>query len=134
MANIGDSYTVTLKESHLGWGTHRYTDTRDQICGEGYIPIPSKYAHRFGLLNNNGTDYMDILGQNLFNCTSADGFFEGVLRAQGCRKAGDKYAKQFSVDGDLKALGNWFYEIGAEVGDEIEVSWTSPTDIVIEKI
>ena len=134
MANRGDSYTITLKKSHLEWGTHRYTGTRDQIYGEGYIPIPSEYAYRFGLLNNNGTGYMDILGQNIFNCRSADGLFQGILRAQGCNKAGDKYAKQFSGDGNLKALGNWFSQIGAVIGDKVRVSWISSTDIIIEKI
>lgn len=41
MAKAGDYYTITLKKSHLDWGTHRYTGTREEIPGEGYIPIPS---------------------------------------------------------------------------------------------
>lgn len=134
MASAGNTYTITLCKSHLEWGTYRYTDSRDQIYGEGYIPIPSAYAYSFELLNSNGTGYRDVLGKNIFNCRSADGLFEGALRAQGCREAGDKYAKQFSADGNLKALGTWFAQIHAVVGDRIKVSWVSPTDIVIEKI
>ena len=134
MANTGNSYTITLRKSHLEWGTHRYTGSRDQIYGEGYIPIPSQYAYSYNLLNNNGTGYRDIMGQNIFNCKSADGLFQGTLRAQGCREAGDKYAKQFSGDGNLKALGTWFAQIGAVVGDRVRVSWVSPVDIVIEII
>lgn len=134
MANAGNTYIITLCKSHLEWGTLRYTNSRDQIYGEGYIPIPADYAHSYGLLNNNGTGYRDILGKNIFYCRSADGLFEGILRAQGCRKAGDKYVKQFSGDGNLKALGTWFAQIGAIVGDRIRVSWVSSTDIVIERI
>lgn len=134
MAKAGDSYVVTLKKTHIEWGTHRYTGSRNQIYGEGYIPIPSSYAYRFDLLNSNGTGYRDVLGKNIFNCRSVDGLYQGTLRAQGCREAGDVYAKQFSGDGNLKSLGTWFSQIGAVVGDKIKVCWISPTDIEIELI
>lgn len=134
MANTGDTYIITLRKSHLEWGTHRYTNSRNQIYGEGYIPIPADYAYSYELLNSNGTGYRDVLGKNIFYCESADGLFKGVLRAQGCREAGDKYAKQFSGDGNLKSLGTWFAQIGAVVGDRIRVSWVSPTAIVIERV
>ena len=134
MAHAGNSYTITLKRAHLEWGTHRYTNSRGIVYGEGYIPIPSHRARAFSLYNQNGTGYSDILGENLFNCTSADGLFSGELRAQGCHQAGDIYAKQFSVNGDLRALGDWFYKIGACVGDRIKVTWISDTDIIIEKL
>lgn len=134
MAQKGNSYTIVLKQPHLEWGVHRYTNSRGTVYGEGYIPIPAAYARAFNLLNQNGTNYSDVLGENLFNCVSADGLLAGILRAQGNSGAGDIYAKQFSGDGDLKALGDWFYAVGANVGDRIEVRWTSPTDIVIEKL
>ena len=72
MAQAGQNYTITLQQAHLEWGTHRYTDSRGVVYGEGYIPIPDREARMFN--------------------------------------------------------------IGANVGDRVKVFWTSPTDIVIEKI
>ncbi len=134
MAKAGDHYVVTLKKSHLEWGTHRYTGTRGDVLGEGYLPIPLDVAQRFGVVNSNGTNGGDEIGKNLFRCTSADGFFHGYLKAQGSSYAGSKYAKQFAGDGDLKALGSWFAHIGAKEGSRIRIEWISPTDIVIEAI
>lgn len=132
MANAGDSYTVTLTRAPLEWGTHRYTGSRNRIYGEGYIPIPSNVARMYELYNGNGTGNLDVLGENIFRCVSADGVYRGVLRAQGCKRAGDIYAKQFSADGDLKAVGSWYASMGADIGDEVRVTWISPTDIEIE--
>lgn len=84
------------------------------------------------ILNLNGTLGIDTLGQNLFNCQSEDGFFNGVLRAQG-NQSNANYAKQFSGDKSLKSVGSWYHAIGAVVGDTIEVIWTSPNDIIIRK-
>ena len=134
MANTGDSYTIVLKRAHLSWGTHRYTNTRDVVYGEGYIPIPRKYAQRFNVFNSNRTGGSDVLGQNIFNYKSSDDSFSGTLKAQGNSKAGDIFAKQFSANDDLKVLGSWFAHINAQVHDRIKVTLTSPTDIVIEKI
>ena len=134
MASTGDSYIIILRPSHLAWGTHRYTNTREHIYGEGYIPIPKEKAMCFNVLNSNGTGGTDILGKNIFNCTSADGLFQGILKAQGNSEANNIYAKQFSVNGDLKALGKWFRQVGASTGDRIKVTWTSPYDIEIEKL
>ena len=132
MAKAGDTYTITLRMAHLKWGEYRYTGSRDIIYGEGYIPIPKKYAIAFNILNNNGTNEAGILGTNLFKCKSKDGLFEGVLRAQGACRAGEQYAKQFAGNKNLKALGDWFFDIGADIGDKVRVTWTSPTDIIIE--
>lgn len=133
MANRGDYYIVELERAHLEWGTHRYTDTRDIIYGEGYIQIPARKAYDFNIYNSNGTGGNDVWGENLFRCTSRDGLFEGVLRAQG-NQSDDRYAKQFSEDGNLKGIGRWYQRIGARVGDRIQVTWTSSTDIIIEKL
>ncbi len=133
MAQAGDFYTVTLKKAHLEWGTHRYTNSRGKVYGEGYIKIPSDAAYSFGLLNSNGTSYKDILGQNLFYCKSKDGLYEGILRAQGDQND-TRYAKQFSADNDLKAIGSWYSAINANVGDVVQVTWISPTEIIIEKL
>lgn len=134
MANAGNTFTITLKQAHLNWGTHRYTNTRGVVYGEGYIPIPTIYAQRYNIVNSNATGGSDILGQNIFNCTSVDGFFTGQLKAQGNNAAGGNYAKQFSANDNLKALGSWFKHINAQVNDRIRVTWVSPTDITIEKI
>lgn len=134
MAQAGQSYTITLKKAHLEWGTHRFTNSRGVVYGEGYIPIPDIDARTFNIQNQNGTGYTDIFGVNLFNCRSVDGLFSGIVRAQGCKEAGYVYAKQFSGDGDLKAMGDWFYAVGANIGDRVKVTWSSPTDIVIEKL
>ncbi len=134
MAEAEDTYVITLKRTHLEWGTFRFTGSRNQIYGEGYIPIPRHIACRYRLLNSNGTGYRDIFGENLFNCVSTDGLFKSVLRSQGCKKAGDIYGKQFAGDKNLKALGFWFSQIDAVVGDCVRVTWISPTDIVIEKL
>lgn len=133
MANSGDSYIVEVKQAHLEWGEHRYTNSRGIVYGEGYIAIPAEYAYKYDLLNNNGTGKKDILGKNLFRCESADGLFRGVLRAQG-DQANAEYAKQLAGDKYLKAVGSWYSQIDAKVGDLVKVTWLSPTDIVIEKL
>ena len=134
MANTGNTYTITLKEAHLKWGIHRYTFTRDRIYGEGYLLIPIEYARLYNIYNSNATSGNDVLGVNIFNCTSKDGIFKAQLKAQGCSRAGNQYAKQFSANDNLKAIGSWFSSIGAQVGDKVKITWTSPTDIVIERV
>ena len=134
MAQQGDSYIVTVQRAHLEWGEHRYTNSRGIIYGEGYIQIPAQYARRYNLLNQNGTNGTDVPGFNLFNCYSADGLFSGVLRAQGCYEAGDIYAKQFAGNKNLKAVGDWYYACGMQVGDHVKVTWINSTDLCIEKI
>lgn len=134
MAKYGDTFTIVLKQTHLEWGTHRYTDSRDRIYGEGYIPIPINYAVSFELYNSNETNGRDILGKNIFNCKSKDNLFVGKLKSQGCSTAGDVYAKQFSATGNLKAIGAWYATIGATIGDKIKITFISSIDVVIEKI
>lgn len=134
MAKAGDSYIVKMSKTHLEWGSYRFTNSRGIIYGEGYIPIPAKYARQYCLYNNNKTNKTAVLGENIFNFTTADGFLNGQLRSQGCSKKGDIHAKQLSVKGNLKALGNWYDHVNMQVGDKVEVCFTSPTDIIIRKI
>ena len=134
MARAGDSFIVKLSQSHVAWGTYRFTNSREPISGEGYIPIPLRDARRLDLLNSNGTNDADVWGENLFECESVDGYFHGILRAQGSRSAGDIYAKQFAGDGDLKALGRWYAQVGARTRDRIRVYWISKVKIEIEKL
>jgi hypothetical protein len=83
MAQQGDRYVVELKEPHLQWGEYRYTDTRETVKDEGYIPIPLNDARRLELVNSNATGGKDILGKNLFRYTTCDGYCKGFLKAQG---------------------------------------------------
>lgn len=130
MAKAGDSFTIVLKQTHLEWGSYRYTHSRDVIYGEGYIPIPSKFAYEYKIYNSNFEK--TGLGYNIFNCKSEDGYFKGQIKAGGCSKKGEIYAKQFHGLKNLKALGDWFGYCDAKVGDIIEVKWISNTDVIIK--
>ncbi len=134
MANTGDSYNITLKEAHLDWGRHRNTSTRDYIAGEAYLPIPRRYAMQYNIVNSNATNGIDTLGQNLFRFRTSDNFLSGNLKAQGNYEAGDVYAKQFSVQGNLKPLGTWYDHIGATPGTQIHVEWISQDEIELSVI
>lgn len=134
MAMAGDTYMVTIKEAHLRWGTHRHTNSRGLVYGEGYIKIPLQYAKSFNIFNHNHSN-ADILGINIFNCSSRDGFFNNItIKAAGSSTAGDIYAKQLQGNGSLQVIGNWYRHVNAQVGDIVKVTWTSSTDLIIEKI
>lgn len=132
MAKKGDFYIATLGETHLGWGTHRYTDSRPRIYNECYIPIPSLEAQRLELFNSNHSN--PGLGINEFNFSTSDGFMKGVLKSSGNNSAGEIHAKNLHGSGNLKLLGPWFAHINANPGDRIMVEFTSPTDIILTKI
>ena len=134
MAKRGDSYVITLKRAHLGWGDYRHTHTRSRRSGEAYLPIPIRYAREYSLYNSNGTAGLDVVGENIFHCESTDGFLNCRMKAQGGTKSGSIYAKQFSVDNNLRRLGEWYAHIGAVEGDRVRATWMSDTDIVLEKI
>lgn len=133
MAKHGDNFTYTIIGAYSDWGRIRHTETRDPIALEGYIPISAEKARELNIRNRHGAGEQDVWGLNLFHCESADGLFRETLLAQG-NQHNRNYAKQFSVRGDLKALGRWYQEIGAQEGDRILVRWESETDIVIEKL
>ena len=67
MPQVGDSFTVTLKSTHIGWGTHRYSDSRPLITGECYIPIAAHCACQYEIYNSNHTHIQDIWDHNIFN-------------------------------------------------------------------
>lgn len=129
MPKTGDTFIVTIKPSHLGWGTYRYTNTRDHIYGEGYIKIPRQYAKEFGIFNDNHPT-----ANPRYYCTAVNGHFSGVLLAQGCSQAGDIYAKQFAESGNLKGIGDWYRSVGAQVGRQVKVTFTSADRLQIEYI
>lgn len=123
MPNPGDFYTVSIKQSHLDWGGHRYTDTREKIEGEAYVKIPKEYAIRY-----------DIMLGNCYIATFSDGFESFPIRAAGNSSAGDPYAKQFQGDGDLKAFGRWYTHVKAEIGDDICVTFLDQNTVNFELI
>lgn len=134
MANVGDTFIVELNRSQLEWGTFRFTGSRGLRYGEGYLKIPKPYARAYRLFNNNHTGGNDILGENIFHATSVDGLFNGPLRSEGCTSAGDPLAKQFAGDKNLMALGYWYAQTNAQVGDRVRITFTSATNIVLEKL
>ena len=130
MPSRGDIYRVKLRKAHLEWGTHRYTSSRGIVYGEGYIQLPVKYARQFDIYNSN------MSGVNiLYKCSSKDGFLKDTtLKAQGCSRAGEVYAKQFSAIGNLRIIGSWYQHVGAVVGGTVVVEWISSTEILVEYI
>lgn len=118
MPNTGDSFEVTIEQAHLEWGTHRYTNTRNIVYGEGYVKIPLAEARRYNILA--GTDY---------TAYSADGFINFDVKASGSAGENYRYAKQFQGKGNLKAIGAWYEYCGASVGDKVKVEFLSPCSV-----
>ncbi len=127
MPKAGDSFIVQLRDTHVDWGEYRYTNTRDIIPGEGYIPIPRSKAEAFHIYNRNGAG-----SPPLYDCSSIDGLYQGILLAQGSSEKGDVYAKQFAEYKNLKGLGHWFAAVDAKPGDWVKVVFTSPSSLTIE--
>lgn len=130
----GNCFVVKLKKTHIEWGTHRYTDSREPIYGETYIPIPSDVAYKFSIYNSklDGDDY----GTNLYNYKAYIGntvHSTGTLKAQGsqCKPI---YAKNLSGNNNLKMLSPWIYAAGIIVGDKVEILFTSSTDLELRKV
>lgn len=133
MPQAGDNFTVTLNEAQLKWGTYRRTNTRPSEKGESYIPIPASDAKKFHIYNSNHTNKLNVLGQNLFNAYDADnGSFIDHFKAQGSSTAGGEFAKQFSISGNLKALGDWLISKDVHVGSEVKIEFTSPIDLTVK--
>lgn len=128
MPNVGNSYITELKQAHLEWGTHRHTDTRGTIYGEGYLHIPRPVAQMFSIYNSNQP------GANIiYTCSSVDGFLQNAtLKASGSSRAGDPFAKQFQGNGDLQVIGQWFIQVNAQAGDRVRVSWINSTEVQVE--
>jgi len=92
-----DEYIVALGETHLSWGTHRYTTTREVIYQEGYLKIPKAKAKEFDIYMSNKKD-----ANIIYNFSTNDGFYTNEkLKAAGCSTAGDIYAKNFHGNGLL---------------------------------
>lgn len=130
MPKAGDCFIVSLKKTHLGWGTHRKKNSRSKIKNEGYIPIPYKYALSFQI-----TNLHNKRRSNIYKFGTSDHFYvDKELKASGNRKKGDIYAKNLHGNGNLKLLGAWFKHVGAQIGDRIKVQFVTPTEILLTKI
>ena len=130
MPKAGDSYQVTLHKAHMEWGTHRHTNTRGIVFGEGYFQIPASVARDLEIYNSNNEH-----ANNIYTCSSLDGFLNNVsLKACGCSQKGGIHAKQFEGNGSLQTLGTWYDQVGAREGDEIKLTWTSSTNILVTKL
>jgi hypothetical protein len=130
MAKAGDTFITTLKLAHAKWGTHRHTNTRPRISREGYLQIPAPIARSLNITNSNTTVQSPI-----YNVSTADDFIKDKpLLASGASKKGYKFAKQFHGKGNLKLLGLWFAHFNAKPGDQIEIKFLTPTDILLTKI
>lgn len=129
MPNTGDTFTTTLRQAHLEWGAHRHTSTREIRYGEGYLQIPSTYAYDFEITNDK-----EPTRSQIYTFSTADGFIQdGSLKASG-NQSKENYAKQFHGNGALKLLGDWFYHIDAQEGDQIKIEFLSPTNILLTKV
>lgn len=129
MPVAGDSFLTTLKQAHLEWGTHRHTSSRGLVYGEGYLQIPSHVAYNLEITNDKNSNR----SQEYFFTTN-DGFItDGILKASG-NQNDDIFAKQFHGSGNLKLLGDWFYHIGANIGDQIRVDFISPNEILLTHV
>jgi len=130
MPKKNDSYIVELKESHLkNWGTHRYTNTREKIDSESYIPIPISKAKEYNILNSNQSEENTIYTAKFKNTD-----ISVKVLASGSSKGGDEYAKQFHGKGNLKALTPGYEALGVQVGDEIKITFIDEKTFEVEKI
>ncbi|WP_407485515.1 phospholipase D-like domain-containing protein [Elizabethkingia miricola] len=130
MPNTGDTFSVPLKKTHLGWGTYRKTNTRRRISNEGYLPIPIKFARLFNITNMHNKKQ-----SNVYKVSTSDGFLnDKELKASGNRKKGDMYAKNLHGNGDLKLLGTWFNHLRLQVGDVIKIEFVNPSEILLTKV
>lgn len=129
MPKAGDKFITVLKQAHLQWGSHRHTNSRGIVYGEGYLQIPADYAYSYNITNDKS-----IVRPQIYDFETADGFItNGKLKASG-NQSKEEYAKQFHGDGDLKLLGDWFHDIGAVEGDQIEILFINPNKILLTKL
>jgi len=129
MAKTGDHFITQLQTAHLEWGSHRHTNTRGIVYGEGYLQIPSKIAYKLTITNSS------FIKQSAeYDFSTADGYIKnGKLLASGNQYNSD-YAKQFQGLGNLKLLGDWFNIIYARSGDKIKIDFISPLEILLTKL
>ena len=114
---------------YTDWGTRspkRRTESRPEIDDEAYISIPQADSRRLNIYMSNQagveTDY---------EWTSSDGAYSGIMKAQGNVRAGDVYAKQFAVSGNLKGLKSFIEDNGLSDDSEIQVDIVEQHKLVL---
>ena len=129
MPKKGDQFITQLQRAHLQWGSHRHTNTRGIVYGEGYLQISSKNAYRLKITNNSNNSQ-----RSEYDFSTSDNFIiNGKLLASGSQYKRE-FAKQFQGLGDLKLIGSWFNHINAKSGDQIQVDFITPTEILLTKL
>lgn len=129
MPNTGDSFITTLLQAHLEWGEHRHTNSRGIVIGEGYLQIPAEFAYQFDITNNS------FLARSAeYDFSTADHFLIGEKLLASGNQHRSEFAKQFQGSNNLKLLGNWYNHIDAQIGDQIEIRFISPTEILLTRI
>lgn len=129
MPKTGDSFITTLKQAHLEWGEFRHTNSRGIRIGEGYLQIPSDDAYNFEITNNSSP-----VRSAEYDFSTSDSFIvNNKLLASGNQNKAE-FAKQFHGSKNLQLLGDWYNFIDAQIGDQIEIKFISPTEILLTKI
>lgn len=127
--NTGDTFITTLKQAHLEWGSHRHSNSRGIVYGEGYLQIPSDDAYRLNITNDKNPSQSQE-----YTFSTSDGFInDGVLKASGNQNK-EEFAKQFHGSGNLQLLGDWYNHINAKVEDQIQIDFITSTEILLTKI
>ena len=120
----------------LSIGLNAQTDMFPEYTQESYdiaMNYKAEHIQMFNVHKPNNICYT-YMYYNIFHCTSYDGFLDVDMKSQGAVREGEIYAKQFSVNNDLTAIGAWYRHVGAQPGDQVEVRWTSPVNMTIRLI
>lgn len=129
MPTTGDSFTTILQQAHLEWGSHRHTDSRGIVYGEGYLQIPSDIAYDLEITNNKSN-----IRSAEYDFSTSDGFISNSKLLASGNQNREEFAKQFQGSGDLKLLGDWYHHINAQIGDQVQIDFISPTEILLTKL
>lgn len=129
MPQAGDSFITTLKQPHLQWGEFRHTNSRGIRIGEGYLQIPSVHAYNFNITNKSSN-----IGSAEYDFSTSDEFITNSRLLASGNQYQSEFAKQFHGLKNLELLGDWFAHIDAQIGDQIEIKFITPTEILLTKL
>ena len=122
MSRVGKFFDVELKSVHLNWGREGESrKSNERNIYESYIPINIENARRFNILRG-----------EVFDCISLDGYFEGKLKATGSQGEGNRFGKNFTKNGDMRALGYWLKDRnGVQPGTSVRIEFIEENKIYI---
>ena len=129
MPKTGDSFKTTLLQAHLECGSLRHTNSRGIIYGEGYLQIPSDIAYDLEITNTKSN-----IRSAEYDFSTSDGFISNSKLLASGNQNREEFAKQFHGSGDLKLLGDWYHHINAQIGDQVQIDFISPTEILLTKL